>query len=262
MGEAKRRQDAGAPPRMKLTCYETTTDPIRLRPAPPDRDWMDATNVQYAYRCLPLAIANAHGWEILCPAAFEAEWTGSNQIDGVRITPLDRFGDYPPVMSHFGEGVLTFHVGGLFRTDPGVNLWVGGPPNRPKHGIAALTGIVETDWTYASFTMNWKFTAPGVRVRFDRDEPFCFIFPLRRGALDEVQPEIQSISRADRETYDGYARWREQRSKFIDQLQVPGTEANEARWERSYFRGAHADGTPGGVPDHQTRVRVHPFKRV
>ncbi len=260
MGEAKRRAEAGLKPRMKLTCYETTADPIRMRPAPPERAWMDASNQQFAYRCLPLVIANAHGWEILSPAAFEAEWTGSNALDGVRIKPLSPFGDYPPVMSHFGEGVLTFHVLGLFRTDPGVNLWVTGPVNRPKHGIQALTGVVETDWAVASFTMNWKFTAPGIRVRFDKDEPFCFFFPVPRGDLEEIQPEVKSISIADPDVYNGYAAWHESRSKFIDTLQTPGSEANRAKWERTYFQGNRADGKPGPA-DHQTRIRLKPFQR-
>jgi Family of unknown function (DUF6065) len=30
-----------------------------------ERAWMDATDQRFAYRCLPLNIANAHGWEIL-----------------------------------------------------------------------------------------------------------------------------------------------------------------------------------------------------
>ena len=88
MGEAKRRAESGLASRMKLTCYETTADPIVLRPAEPERAWMDASNEGFAYRCLPLIMANAHGWEVLSPAAFEAEWTGSNDFDGVRITPL------------------------------------------------------------------------------------------------------------------------------------------------------------------------------
>ena len=260
MGESKRRGEAGAPPRLHLTCYETTAEPLNIRPAPPERAWMDASNEAFAYRCLPLVIANAHGWEILSPLAFEAEWTGSNSQDGVRITPMGPVGAHPPVMSHFGEGVLTFQVSGLFRTDPGVNLWVTGPPNHPKHGIAPLTGVVETDWSFASFTMNWKFTAPGIRVRFEKDEPFCFLFPVRRGELEEIQPQIQSISTAERATYDAYALWREQRSAFIADLQTPGTEANRAQWERSYFQGKNADGSSGAA-DHQTRIRLKPFQR-
>jgi len=260
MGEAKRRGDAGIAPRMKLTCYEISAEPITIRPAEPQRGWMDATHQQFAYRCLPLAIANAHGWEILSPVAFDAEWTGSNAIDGVKITPLTPFGDFPPVMSHFGEGVLTFHVLGLFRTNPGVNLWVTGPVNRPKHGIQALTGVVETDWAVATFTMNWKFTAPGVRVRFEKDEPFCFFFPLQRGVIDEVQPEIRSISNAGDDMYNGYNTWRDSRANFIDELNVEGSTANKAKWERTYFQGARPDGVRG-PPDHQTRIRVKPFQR-
>ncbi len=36
--------------------------------APKDRDWIDATDQKFAYRCLPLAIANQAGWVILNPA--------------------------------------------------------------------------------------------------------------------------------------------------------------------------------------------------
>ena len=35
---------------------------------------MEATNQRYAYRCLPLNIANAYGWEVLCNAGFLAMW--------------------------------------------------------------------------------------------------------------------------------------------------------------------------------------------
>lgn len=260
MGEAKRRGEAGLEPRTKLTCYETTDDSISLRPAPAERDWMDATRDAFAYRCLPLAMANAHGWEILCPAGFEAEWTGSNALNGVTIRPDSPFGAYPPVMSHFGEGVLTFQVVGLFRTNPGVNLWVSGPINRPKHGIAPLTGLVETDWAVASFTMNWKFTAPGIPVRFEKDEPFCSFFPIRRGFADAVQPELKSIA-DDKPTYESYLAWREQRVRFIGDLQKPGTEANKERWQRDYFQGRRPDGSPG-IADHQTKIRLKPFQRI
>ena len=35
---------------------------VELRPAPLERDWMDASGERFAYRCLPLSIANAYGW--------------------------------------------------------------------------------------------------------------------------------------------------------------------------------------------------------
>ena len=46
----------------------------RIRPADVKREWMDATAERFAYRCLPLNIANAHGWEVPSPCSFEAYW--------------------------------------------------------------------------------------------------------------------------------------------------------------------------------------------
>ena len=60
-------------PRMKLTCYALTDNPLPLRAAPPSRDWMDRIPDRHAYRCLPLAIANAHGWEVACVCDLEVD---------------------------------------------------------------------------------------------------------------------------------------------------------------------------------------------
>jgi hypothetical protein len=43
-----------------------------VRPAPATRPWRDDTPKAFAYRCLPLKIANGHGWEVLNPWGFEA----------------------------------------------------------------------------------------------------------------------------------------------------------------------------------------------
>ncbi|MDB5367518.1 MAG: hypothetical protein JWM77_3445 [Rhodospirillales bacterium] len=240
----------------ELICYSLTNEPPLLRPAPATRPWMDATPEKYAYRCLPLSIANAHGWELLVPSPFMAEWRGSKAHDGVTVTSLS--GGPAPAMSHFGSGVLTFHVNALFRTDPGWNLFVGGPLNRPKHGIQGLTGLIETDWTVASFTMNWMFTAPG-RVTFAEGEPFCFFFPVQRGHLDTIEPRSERIAAPqNRAVYDQYVAWRDGRAKFLKDLPVAGSEANQAGWEKSYFQGSNPNGQQG-VADHQTRLRLKPF---
>ena len=129
---------------MKLTAYPSHPESPAIRPAPARREWMTRTRVSFAYRCLPLNIANAHGWELLCPAAFEAVWNGKKGVRGVVVTSEAPADQLP--LSHFGYGILTFNVRMLFRTEPGINLWVAGPVNRPKDGIYALTGVVESDW--------------------------------------------------------------------------------------------------------------------
>ena len=191
---------------MRLICYTTSGDPPKIIPAPVERTWMDATGEGgHAYRCLPLNIANAHGWMLLNSAPFTAEWNGGKALSAVTVRPLD---DTQPMLgeSHFGSGVLTFHVRGLFRTEPGYDLMVAGPANMPKDAIQPLTGVVETDWSNFTFTMNWIFTRPNTPVTFERDEPFCMIYPVKRGLIDEIRPEIHPIESVP-EVHEAYRAW-------------------------------------------------------
>ena len=177
---------------MNLTAYVVDGHTVDIRPAPVDREWMNNTGERFAYRCLPLSVANSHGWEILCSADFSAIWDGGRGLDAVTVT-TDK-GSNAAALSHFDSGVLTFHVPCLFRTDAGVDLIVSGPINRPKDAIAALTGLIETDWAPYSFTMNWQFTRPHTAVRFEKGEPFCHFMPVRRGKIEAVEPELRLLS--------------------------------------------------------------------
>ena len=138
---------------MHLTAYVIDGHTLDIRPAPRERDWMDRTGERYAYRCLPLDMANALGWELLCQTGFEAAWDGGDALEALQVHPDP--GTAAPAVSHFGHGVLTFHVPCLFRSDTGTELLVTGPLNRPRDGIGALSGLVETDWSPYPFTMNW-----------------------------------------------------------------------------------------------------------
>jgi hypothetical protein len=240
---------------MRLIAYTVTEPAPVLRPAPHERDWMDATREKYAYRCLPLAAANAHGWEILCPFDFAATWSGGDAIGDIVIDgPSELEGR---LHTHFGHGILTFDVGHVFRTEPDINLWVTGPANQPKDGIAPLSGLIEADWIPYTFTMNWIFTCPG-EVHFVRDEPFCFFFPVGRGVVDDTEPEIRSLY-DDPDFVRNYTLWRESRTEFLVDLKVPGSAAREEKWQRTYFRGLRPDGTQGAA-NHQTRIRAKPFR--
>ena len=176
---------------MRLTCYPLSERKPMIRPAPSERQWMDATSESYAYRCLPLNIANSHGWEVLCPVSFEARWDGGNDKSAVKVQA--QLGQQTTALSHFGFGVLTFDLGCLFRTEPGYNLFVTGPLNRSKDGIAPLAGVIETDWSMATFTMNYRFLRPDHTVRFEEGEPYVLIFPVKRGLLETFEPEFRSL---------------------------------------------------------------------
>ena len=200
------------------------------------RQWMDETHFRFAYRCLPLMIANAMGWEILLPARVSAAWNGGTNLTDVTVESDDP--DWKTeqlALSHFGHGVLTFPVNYLFRTEPGIALWARGAPNWPKDGIAPLEGIIETDWLDFTFTMNWQFTRPG-RVTFEKDEPFCFITPIGYRALEHVTPEIVALVDAP-EMADRYKAYSEARMNFNAGLTRNDPVIAKQAWQKWYMRG-------------------------
>jgi hypothetical protein len=246
--------DAASAP--ELVAYRVSTVPrFRIAPAPLARDWMEKTRARFAYRCLPLLIANQHGWVVLNDVPFRAAWKGGFDKLAIDIESHEP-GVNPSALSHFGEGVLTFHMPWLFRTSPGWNLHARGVANAPKDGIVALEGIVETDWAPSTFTMNWKFTAKNLWVEFEKDEPICMLTPVRRGDVESFQPSYREIT-SNAELNAQYEAWRLSRAQFINDLKKPGSEAREQGWERDYFRGFGPTGD--AFPDHQVRLKLREF---
>lgn len=242
--------------RLEFTAYEVSAGPLTLRAAANRRQWMEDTPQRFAYRCLPLVIANQIGWDVLCPTDFTAVWNGSDALDGIRLSFDGPASGY--VSSHFGSGVLTFSLGYLFRTPPGHNLWCKGPANQPRDGIAPLEGVIETDWSPFAFTMNWKFTRPGQPVRFRRDEPIATLLPLPRAYLAGFDPVIRPLAH-DPALEREYTAWRQARASFNRDLQVPDSAAREQAWQRSYMLGQ--DLQERRFEQHETKLQLPEFRR-
>jgi len=238
---------------MQLECFTTMAEPPKMIPGRPERRWMDGFAGRAPYRCLPLTMANTTGWEILCPFGFTAEWNGGTGTNAIRILPDPPLKEASHiVMSHFAYGTLTFHTGYLFRTQPGWAVLAGGPPNHVKHGIQPLTGLVETDWLPFPFTMNWLFTAPG-RIRFEKDEPFCFINVVEHNRLEGFEPVIRTLE-SEPELKREYETWSSSRAEFNQQLKAGDPEALKRSWQKFYFRGETLEG--GKVESHVNKRRL------
>lgn len=253
----------------RLVAYETVPDQgYGLAAAPHGRDWMDTTHERSAYRCLPMLMANQAGWLLLNPCAVRVRWDGGphrNSIELQRWEPppgaeLPKpVPDFQWVMSHFGSGILTFTFPYLFRTPDGYDLLVRGPANSPKDGIAPLEGLVETDWTPATFTMNWKITRPHTWITFDEGEPVAMVVPQRRGELEEFSPEVLPIE-SNPELAAAHVAWGESRDRFNDARKEAGSEAARLGWERHYLRGTSPDGLK--AQEHRTRQQLRPFAKT
>lgn len=218
---------------------------------------MDAAPEAFPYRCLPLNIANAYGWEILSPCGFEACWDGADHAEGVAITLDPSTPEHDAPVALFGLGTITFHIPGLFRTPPGWNLWVGGPPNRAKDGIAPLGGIIETDWSPYSFTMNWRFTRADQIVRFEKGEPICQIFPIQPGAIEDIEPRFVPIE-SEPGLKAQFDAWSASRDAFHLRMREAPPERPSDKWQKFYYRGQTPDGRSADAT-HRNRLQIREF---
>ena len=220
-----------------------------------ERTWMDATHNKFAYRCLPLTIANQTGWWLDNPVGFTAIWDGNASPGSVRF----QF-DHEPglwgqwIKDQFGEGIISWGTPFLLRTEPtGSRLMVSGPVNSFKHGVQALTAIIESDWMYMSFTMNWKITAPGVSVRFEAGEPVMQMIPLFSDLfanLENASVTYMNIDDAP-DIAAAYTGWQQQRREFRERMVAGQT---KEQWQKDYFTGRDMLGR-GVTSGHKTRLK-------
>ena len=241
---------------MKLEFYVVDGHSYDLRPNSPTRDWMDQTPDKYAYRCLPLSIANAHGWSFHLEQDVRAFWDGGKGKSGLKIDKSQQMANV--CASAFGDGILTFFIHGVFRTEPEWNLMAGGSPNTPCDFAYPLTGVIETDWSPYSFTMNWKISKPGEWVTFEKGMPFCSVFPVQREVLQTVDPVIKPMS-SDFGLNIEHTTWAKERIAFNKDLDMPGTDAREEEWQKNYFKGKTLDNQQG-TETHLTKLRLKSFR--
>jgi Family of unknown function (DUF6065) len=256
-----RMSDKSNSPIRPLIAYVTRDNAPQLAPAPVSRTWMSEQSESrkgWPSRCLPMLMANQSGWELRNRCGFTATWIGEQNGMDVQIRPDKRDTEQFLPLSHFGNGILTWHLPIVFRTPPGYNLLARGPANYPKDAVSPLEGIVETDWASASFSMSWKLTRKLMPVRFEVDEPICMIVPQRRAELEEFAPELRRIESDEdlQRKHEIFLRSRDV-AKQIEQIERVAA-GEQVEWQGDYTRGKHADGE-AGTPDHQTRRRLRPF---
>lgn len=253
---------------MDLKCLLVDGHRVEIRPAPRRRDWMDATQQGLPYRCIPLSVANVHGWEMLCPYSFEVEWSGGPGAAELQIR-REPTGQTPGtgqpsqdseprafLDSHFGNGILTFNPMVILRTEPGYNLWLSGPSNHFKDGIAAMSALIETDWMPYTFSVNWKITRPHTAIRFEKNEPFGFFFPVPRGVVAACEPTVAPLN-SDPLIAENY-RWALARRG----LDIALADREQGQFQGWYSRGEFPKRASGSAPQHENTVIARPFKNA
>jgi hypothetical protein len=233
-----------------LIAYTLESPHLPIEPAAIRRPWIDATPDRYGNRCLPMLIANQHGWHILNQGTISVTWNGGDEPEDVRVT-TDGWAD-PPI-AHFGSGIVTWRIPYLFRTPPGWNILMRGPANHVKAGASSLEGVIETDWAITPAFHSWRLTDPGRTVVWTDGEPICLLVPQRRGELETWRPQLRDL-RSEPRLAEDYRRFAERRAAF--------SEAHPTGWEKDYFLGRHPGADRPGLDDHQQRLRLRTFDPV
>jgi hypothetical protein len=187
---------------MKITAYPLSDQAVAIEPAPNDRAW--ATETGAVADDLALSTAGGKGWELRCPYAFEATWNGGPNAEDIAIQLDLPDADAPAfVQSHLGGGLLTFYPGYQFKTEEEQALWVRGPINWPKDGIAALESLVDTSLLLCTVTIHWQFTRPNQTICFADGEPFATLLPYPKCTQEDLTLNmVQPDADADLEEYE------------------------------------------------------------
>lgn len=215
---------------------------------------MDATPVSFANRCLPLKIANQSGWVIRSGCSFSARRSDSYDPGSSVLFEFEE-GAAPQATSAiqdlFGLGIITFHVPYLFRTEPGYAIIARGAPNFIVPGAYPLEGVIETDWTPATFTMNWRLMDADASCLFQRGDPLCFIQPIQLAELEAVDPHIEPIE-SDAALNAEFRAWKMSRLAF--NMDPAGRTSD---WQKDYFRGPQKQTTAGSANEYEHRTRMN-----
>jgi hypothetical protein len=229
------------------------------RPALPRRAWMDATRQRFAYRCLPLVVANSIGWDLVSAVSFDAVWLGGEHESSVQVRLLgDPSSEERRLMpeGHFGHGILTLQTGLLLTTPEPFGLFVGAPVNMPRTAVAPLSGFVETNWLPYPFTLNWQFVRRGVPVRVLRGEPVATVWPMDPATLEGFTLEVAPLA-ADAPLAQRSRAWQSARDQHLAEAALRVEAGGEHGWQRDYLRGIEPGGSMLADRSHRTRLTLH-----
>jgi hypothetical protein len=96
-------------------------------------------------------------------------------------------------------------------------------------------------------------TRPG-RVRFQKGEPICLVYPVAASAVQDTEVEIRNLS-DDPDLLAQALAWKERRDEFMQRFNAGDQSARKAGWQRDYFLGRRPDGS---APDaqHVNKLRL------
>jgi hypothetical protein len=217
---------------------------FQIEPMNMQRSWMHKTTDKFAYKCLPLGIANQYGWQVLSPVDFSVSWYGGERQEDIVVESDDPdFDKYRHSFnSHFANRVFTINHDFIVTTPENYSLYIRGVPNKEYGILRPLDAIVETDWLPFTFTYNFRFMEIGT-VHFKKGEPlFCF-FPVERNTVENFKIKEKNI-KENPELLD----------KFEDHSYNRSVANRDGKFQRFYINGTDSYGNKYSIKNHIKRL--------
>lgn len=206
------------------------------------RDWFDP----HYYYCLPLTIGNQYGFIVKSLRDYNVYWDGTSSDADIVFLNEDN-SSKQVVKNGFRNGVITIQNHFHLKTPPGINLMTIQPPNMFIPGIAAMTGVIETDQIRRDFTFNFKVTVPNYEIKIRKGDPVGAFIPIPRYFTEKF--ELAYVGDEFKEEL-WYNEIKEVISLSVERVSVDKEKSHESG--RRYFNGTHSDDTP--YQDHQKKL--------
>lgn len=216
---------------------------LSIKPCSPRRDWMDADSTKHPYKCNPMTVANSYGWEVYSPSTFSVIWDGTTgNENSIMFRSKEKNSILPDY--YFGNGILTWETGFIFKTEYPYGMFVTAPTNTIIKNVTPLSGVVETYWLPFTFTINWKINQPGVPININKGDVLAQIFPIIVNVFDDVDLQIKNIEDAPGDFKTNLRNWTLDRNK------------NSTQYQGHYHRGEIPGCPHFKEPNRYSRIRA------
>ena len=175
---------------MYLEVAKTINSPFLFKNATPQRNWMDETFSNHAYRCVPLVNANSYGWEIVLPITVVVRKDENGVVSVIE-------GEHSLGFQICGTSIqnesIAFYPHMAFLSDSGYSLMCTQPPNLFIDGAQAYTAIIPTSWWAESFQFSWRITKTNEEVIFPAGTPILFCFLIDNLILENTKVNFFNV---------------------------------------------------------------------
>jgi hypothetical protein len=200
---------------LEIELYKLSDRVLPIVSSKKQRQWMNK-NV-HSYRCVPLAIANTFGWDILLPKDLDVEWNGNDDWADVTIHE-----DKEIYSGHFGSGTFTIQVAYTWQTSKNYQIMLIPYPNPDQYDIVSLSAIIETDRLMYPWFVTCRITRPG-RYKLKAGTPIARVIPIR---IDDLTSCSINLAEEPSE-YKEYRAW---------QTEERNNMRSEEKWKKFYHK--------------------------